>query len=118
MAEASNVWMVLALCTAVASASFFATREYYLSQVQDAQDAALRLRNENEKLVEQKTKAIAERDDWQRLAKTERDKIYEQSPAAKEWRDTPVPTELAHRVRSAALGVDAAAREYSEREGR
>lgn len=109
MAEASNVWAVLALCTASAGCGAYAMHERQQAQVIEAQSKALTLRDDNDRLVQEKAAAISERDEWQRRASTQRQAIYANDSSAQVWGNAPVPESLATRVRDAAIGTDSAA---------
>ena len=109
MAEASNVWAVLALCAASAATGAYAMHERQQAQVIEAQSKALTLQDLNDQLVRDKAKAIGERDEWQRRARTQRQAIYAIDSSAQAWGNAPVPDSLSARVRDAAIGTDSAA---------
>lgn len=109
MAEASNVWAVLALCGASAACGAYAMHERQQAKLIEAQSKALTLQDLNDQLVQEKAKAIGERDEWQRRARTQRQAIYATDSSAQAWGDAPVPESLSTRVRDAAIGTDSAA---------
>ena len=108
MAEPSNIWAVLALCATSAAGGAYAMHERQQSAVLTAQMEALNLRNENETLVQEKTQAIADRDEWQRKAKGQRSQIYARDQNAQTWGATVVPKSLSSRVRDAASSAGTA----------
>lgn len=116
MAEASNIWGVVALCLVSATCGAYAMYERQQSQVVAAQAKALTLQDVNDRLVEEKTKAITERDAWQRRAQSQRQTIYAKDTTAQAWGNTPVPTSLSSRVRNAAIATDAAATAAKQRD--
>ena len=106
-----DILLILALCIASALAGLFAGFKYQEGRVSDAQKAELALRDENERLVAEKQRAIGERDTWQRRATEQRQEIYDGDEDTAAWGATAVPKSMSDRVRDAARGTDEAAAE-------
>ena len=106
-----DILLILALCIASALAGLFAGFKYQESRVSEAQRVELALRDENEKLVAEKQRAIGERDTWQRRATEQRQEIYDGDEDSALWGATMVPKRLSDRVRDAARGTDEAVAE-------